>query len=527
MPLNNATIDGMRSAAEKSLFYFSRVVLGLKWLTPTLHREMCEFLQSTDKHRKLGLVPRDHAKSTLVKCQILHIMIQPQNDNLYFPGIPGTDTRIILAGEVGRNVSRHLSSIEATLQKNKLIHTLWPHVKIGAKKSQHELELVRSTAYSEPTVEALGTDTAIASRHVDWIFCDDIYTFEAMMSSTVSERVNLWFDALEPILDETENTSAYLTVTGTPWSERDVYKRILSSIEEGEDDYAVYVRSVIENHQPIWPERFSLDRLKRIERRQREHGLWMLNWMCLYGESEFNDFRVAWLQDFVLEGKTVVRSDGERIPLASCDIVTCYDPARTRASEYGYLARNAIMTTACDQNYNVYVLAYYAKREALSEIYTAYELQCKEYHPRCVGVEDVATQIAIGDAFEIISRLKGHDLPPVVPLHPDTSVNKKWRIKTSIQRVASYQKLYIQSDHFEFKAEWGAFPNGRTIDILDVLAYCIQLHNIPDDESQTNYNDAMRQRMLGNNMPIDEDIDEDDRYKVPGPPANVRLLRSA
>lgn len=521
MPLATQTIDAMRTAAEKSLYYFARAILGLQWLTPQLHREMCEFMQSPDKPRKLELVPRDHAKTVLVKAQIQHVMIQPAGANIYFPGVAGTDIRMIVAGETTKNAARHLRNIETNLEKNKLFRTLWPHIKPGSKWSEHELELVRGTNYSEPTVEALGTDTAIASRHVDWIFCDDIYTFEAMQSSSVSERVSLWFDALEPVLDETENTQAKLTVTGTAWAERDVYKKIIDSIAAGEEEYDVFIRAVIENGQPIWPERFPLTRLKRIERRASERGLWFYNWMNAYGESDNSDFRKSWLKEFTLEGTTIVRSDGSVVALRDCDIVTTYDPARTRQSEYKHLARNAIMTTACDAQYNVYVLAYYADRDSLKNIYDALKLQSDTFHPRCIGIEDVATQVAIGDAFDLIAQLQGDSLAPIVSLRPDTATNKKWRIKTSLQRVAPYGRLYIQPDMFEFKVEWSAFPNGRTIDILDVAAYCVGLHNIPDDSATVDYNKKIRDRM--SNV-IDLEVERDARYEVRRPPEDVRSV---
>lgn len=529
MPQVAPAIDAMRTAAERSLFYYARAICGYNWLSPTLHRDMCAFLQSPAKPRKLMLVPRDHVKTTLVKLQISHAMIQPASHNIYFPGVPGTDTRMLIAGETTRNAARHLRNIETMIEKNKLFKTLWPHVKPGAKWSEHELELERSASYGEPTVEALGTDTAIASRHVDWIFCDDIYTFEAMQSSSVSERINLWFDALEPVLDETENTKSKLTVTGTPWAEKDVYNKILASINEGEEEYEVYHRSVIENGQPIWPERFSLERLRRIERRQSERGLWTLNWMCEYGESEFNDFRKSWLREFVLSGKEIIRDDGVVIALANCDIVTIYDPARTRQSEYKYLARNAVMTTACDSDYNVYVLAYYAARASLKDVYEAVREQSNRFHPRCIGIEDVATQVAIGDAFDLISELQGDDLAPFMSLHPDTATNKKWRIKTSIQRVGPYNRLHIQEDHYELKTEWGAFPNGRTIDLLDVLAYGIQMHNIPEElESTSNYNRRVKQAMRGDSNVIDLDEERDARYEVRRPPEGMRhVLRQA
>jgi hypothetical protein len=310
MPTTQQVFNGIRRASEQSLFFFSRAVLGLKFLTPQLHASMCNFLQDPLHHDKMMLVPRDHVKTTLVKALCLHVLIQDEKTNPYFPGIPGTDVRLILAGETMKNASPHLRSIEATLEKNTLLRTLWPHLQPGSKWSEHEMELVRNTSYSEPTIEVLGTDTAIASRHVDWIFEDDIFTFEAAMSPTVAERVRLWDKSLEAILDDTENVQARNTITGTPWSALDIYKDKIDEAREAsargeEPAYDIYIRSVIENQQPIWPERFPLTRLKRIEQRLRGTGLWQLNYMCDYESSELIDLRPAWLQEFKLVGNVI------------------------------------------------------------------------------------------------------------------------------------------------------------------------------------------------------------------------------
>jgi hypothetical protein len=213
--------------------------------------------------------------------------------------------------------------------------------------------------------------------------------------------------------------------------------------------------------------------------------------------------------------------------LSDCDIVTAYDPARTRESEYGRNARNALMTTACTPDYDVAVLDYFAKRCSLDEIYTHVCQHVELYHPRCIGVEDVAVQIAIGDAFQLLAERDGINLPPLESLRPDTRVNKKWRIKTLIQKHGPYGRLYYIGDAYEFKSEFGAYPSGRTIDILDVYTYCISMHNIPDNELVRNYNDSLKnKRAASRGDVIDIDEEREKRYTVPSkPPFDIRIMR--
>lgn len=216
------------------------------------------------------------------------------------------------------------------------------------------------------------------------------------------------------------------------------------------------------------------------------------------------------------------------IRLTDCDIVTCYDPARSRESEFGRSARNAIVTTACSQDYEVFVLTYWAMRCPFDLVYDELWRQVDQFHPRCIGIEDVATQMTIGGAFEKLAQTESRHLPPIEPLRPDTRVNKKWRIRTQLQQVAPYGKLHILPNSYELESEWSAFPNGRTIDIIDTLAYCIQLHSIPfEEDAENSYNARMRRAHAHakGSYEEEENVYDINRYRVPRPPDNLVDIR--
>ena len=294
-------------------------LLGLKFFTEHFHQHMCQFMQDPSRYRKLILAPRDHGKTMCVKAQILHALIQPADHNIYFPGVRGTELRIVLAGESLSNVSRHLEVIKTYIMKNVWLHTLWPHLKPGSRWSSNEIVVERDSNYSEPTIEAVGTETALASRHVDWLFEEDLFTFKAMLSATLANRCITWHQAAEGVLDEYENAKARETVTGTPWSQNDLYNHIISNESDQAPDlantdeeirndpslFAVYTRSAIENDKPLWPERFSFARLRRIERRLRGTGLFELNFLCNYKASTLVDFQEGWLRYFTLKNDMV------------------------------------------------------------------------------------------------------------------------------------------------------------------------------------------------------------------------------
>jgi hypothetical protein len=302
------SLDAIKLAAEQSLYYLARALLGFKFLLPfpRLHGEFAAFLQDSTHRRKLGLLPRDHAKTTLAKSLVIHACIQPQAHNIYVPDVPGNETRVIYGGETTKNTSRHLQVIEHMIEKQPLLRQLWPWMKPGPKWSQTEMQLERNGNYSEPTCEALGTDTALASRHVDIFIKDDIFTLDAMLSSAIGQRVITWHQISEAVLDDSENRGAWEIVIGTPWAPNDVYRQIKDT-ELAEDDdpdptlFHLYQRAIVENDEPIWPERFPMKRILRIKKRLDGTGLFELNYMCDHTGGSLTDLRPEWLRSFKLD----------------------------------------------------------------------------------------------------------------------------------------------------------------------------------------------------------------------------------
>lgn len=327
MALALSPLDQLRISAESSLFFFARAILGLKFFT-TFHQDLCNYLMNPLRPRKLALAPRDHGKTMCVKALILHMLIQSKQSNIYFPNTAGTECRIVVAGETSEIASRIVRVCRVYIEKNPLLRQLWPHVRPGDKWTDNLVTLARSANYSEPTIEAVGTESALASRHIDALFEEDIFTFRAMMSPTLAQRVTTWHQAAEGIMDEYDNQRSWEIVTGTPWAQNDVYKHIIDqesslspdllndpefdSIAVDPNLFDVFQRSVISNNQPLWPERFTPARIARIERRLRGTGLFELNFMCDYEASTLNEFQRSWLRYYTLgaNGAIVLRDGG-------------------------------------------------------------------------------------------------------------------------------------------------------------------------------------------------------------------------
>ena len=106
------------------------------------------------------------------------------------------------------------------------------------------------------------------------------------------------------------------------------------------------------------------------------------------------------------------------IRLKNLDIVTIYDPARSRESEYKALARHAILTAGMDSEYNVYVLDTWAMRTSLDNVLIELERQCNVWNPRVVGVESVAAQAAVADICYTWISMRHNVAPLYTDLNP-------------------------------------------------------------------------------------------------------------
>lgn len=293
--------DGVQDAkqlAERNLFYFIDGILGtepgFEQLSPVLHKEMCRFLQNPLQKRKLMLVPRDHFKSTLLKGMVLHFLIQPENHNIYFPGMKGTDTCILIGFDAIENAKKFFSVIKGVIEHHKAFKNFWPHVEPMERSrwTQEQITVKRSVNYGEATVEAVSINSPVASRHVDALFLDDIFTFRAMHEPPTAEKTILWHKSIVSVLRKTNHS--FIIVAGTPWAQNDVYNDIINNMP----DYQLYHRACIENGKPIFPERYSLEDLIQIQQRFEGTGLFELNYMCDHAGGVLSDFKKAWFKRF-------------------------------------------------------------------------------------------------------------------------------------------------------------------------------------------------------------------------------------
>lgn len=137
-------------------------------------------------------------------------------------------------------------------------------------------------------------------------------------------------------------------------------------------------------------------------------------------------------------------------------------------------ARSSIIVIGSDPLCRIFVLHAWAERCStdayVEHIYKVYD----DLHPKIFGVEANAMQTLFGDMLSRESRALKKRVP-FVPIQQPTRVDKRWRIRTSLQPVIAEGRLFLQDNQLELKAELSTFPMAPTVDLIDGLASAINL----------------------------------------------------
>ena len=170
------------------------------------------------------------------------------------------------------------------------------------KWNEVSLVVPRNIDYPDPSIRAIGVGGAIVGARHDAHVKDDLVGEAAANSEVEMANVIRWHINSRALFDDPNRSLEY--IIGTRWAVNDLYSYIMA--EDPSVDYVV--RSVVEDGEPIYPEVFSLDDIKRLE---REFGvMFPLLYMNNIGHPELVDFNEGDLR-FFDEAQDIVYYDDD------------------------------------------------------------------------------------------------------------------------------------------------------------------------------------------------------------------------
>ena len=311
-------VKRLKKRAEENLYVFSKAIMGRSYLTKDLHLPLCQSLQKCPPYRKLRLWPRAHAKTSVVShCLPPHILIQPAESNLYFPGLQGTECRILLSGETERMAKKNHRVVKAAFEGNQLLRAFWPHAVWENSKrdspawNDHELILPRETDYPDASIKAIGVGGAITGARPNVLIKDDLVTLTAANSDLEMESAIEWHKVSRALMDEYEKTTGMESlefIAGTRWAVYDLYSYII----DNDPSVDVDIRAIVEEGKCIWSERFNS---AKVEQLMKEYGsLFYLLYMNSVADPSLTDFNIDLIRDFkfINDGQHIEYTEDER-----------------------------------------------------------------------------------------------------------------------------------------------------------------------------------------------------------------------
>jgi phage terminase large subunit-like protein len=428
------------------------------------HKRLCRVIRSARNQGKnlFVQVPRYHLKTQI--CTIFYRIWRLVHD----PEL----CSLIVSGtlELSKGTTR---AIRAELQGNSNLRELYAHVlpdwvfnNQKNKWSETQLNVARTTSYPQCTVEAVGVEATVTGKHFGEISMDDLVTPE---NSTTAEQCQKVIQAYRYFLSiknpKTQRGRIPILVVGTPYTDSDLYSFLKQPEVVG--TFKVFIQPVFdENGKPIWPEMYDEEKLREIAAQQ---GTYTFSTQYLLDPvpEEQMEFRKAWLQIYRILPRDI---NDQEIPLTKYIVV---DPVTAKKTSSSSDDRGVILVVGVDKALNWYILDYKLySRAKESEMFAGLFELSERWNAYVVGWECVAYQLQGKHNLEEEAQRTGRRLR-VVELRPGHT-DKDIRIRSLIPYFERGQ-IFIKYWMTELLLELQRFPKGKTKDIIDSLAYMLQM----------------------------------------------------
>ncbi|MBS3796083.1 MAG: hypothetical protein KGY80_14350 [Candidatus Thorarchaeota archaeon] len=432
-------------------------------ISPTEHQEAWIGHIEDGGERVMILGPRGHGKTTTLN--VIYVLWRICQD----PSL-----RILMVSHKQKKASAFTRRIRNFLERKDIKKDFgiekgqpWRIDQMYLQNDEEEIE------YSHPVLESIGATGGMTGGRYDMVIFDDCLTLKNCRTTAQRNKIESWiYGEVIPAIDPTEKEK--VIVIGTRKHVDDWYSKLIKNPE-----WDVKVdRAIQENGEALWPERFTLEKLKRLKI-ELSPSVFAREYQNRVAPLEGTNFKRDWLQYY------------DNLPPA--DRLTYYmgvDPGLGTSKRASYFA---VAITAVDEKTSwSYVAELYRDKMTPSEQLEKIQYFFEKWEPRICAIEAVIAYKFFYDQLrEIIPRLERVDYIHT-PLKGTQSAKKVTRIETMVGQSFKKGEVRLQppSDDYYTKKlieeEYIPFPDGE-MDMLDALNLCVSQISEP---------------ISSNNMPI-------------------------
>lgn len=491
--LDASTKAGLRYLCKTDLYAFAKTMCGYSDLSDTFHRPMCDFMQAHPAQYALWLVSRDHFKTSLLTIarNAQRVLNNPQG-------------AILIASNKAENAEGMLSELKGHLA-NPLLVELFPEILYADPNRESEkwtnsaIVVKRKKRTKEATVETIGAEGELTSKHYDHITFDDLVGFENSQTREQLQKTIKWWRTAQSLLKPTASQD----IVGTPWAHGDLYAAIIADWRAGKfkmqpwrqpcfltkhpgtirldvrgnmlpDEYVTDAQGRM---LPAFPERYTLEKLKE-KKALLEAPEWAAQWIL-----NPNDEETA---VFPRSKARIVRRDMIPDP-ATLWCAMAIDPAISTKAWADY---SAIAVVGFDSHGLMYVLdlrrGRWSEDELVNQAYDAYR---RTPGIVALGIEALGFQKIYRREFMRAGEKRGY--LPLTALERDTKVGKSTRIRSlrpywNNGEMILAADLHSLDDFLDEAERFRLYRDSTHDDMLDALADTLQMRVRPteaDDES--------------------------------------------
>lgn len=411
----------------------------------------------------LALAPRGGGKTTImtISSVILDILKNPL-------------IRILIASKTDSNAVEMLSEIKKKLESKKLVEIFGPQV--GKIWNDGEITVpVRDNATDAPkgkTVSTIGVGSALASRHFDKIYADDLVDDSNSITEAQREKIFNWF---YKILDPTLIPSGTMSIIGTRYHYSDLYGTLIDQTltkknKKGKVTRKYYIRvpalirksdahrfkKASEKYVSFWPERFSV---KFLLKKRRNSGTIIFN-SQMQNDTEAMKGKIFKFEWFQWYKKDEVNYKKLRV-FQGVDLAI---KQKENADKFAHCTIGVDPKTL-----NIYVMNYYNHVTHYTRQKAVILEKSNKYDPVRVGIEANGYQRALLQDMrddEEMGKIRA------VPVFTETDKTvRAWKLSAYFER----HQVYLLEGMTELQEHLLKMPDGRYKDLFDALDIAVNL----------------------------------------------------
>ncbi len=480
----NPTLELLRrERARRELLWFTTYTFPgyfVGWHHALLGRVLDEFIAKKITRLIVSMPPR-HGKSELVSRR-LPAFILGRDPN----------ARVITASYAQR-LSRKMSRDVQRIMSGPRFRNLFPAVRLGLKTKASDDALKTQDEFEIPGFEGSYTATSpggsVTGMGFDYGIIDDPLKGRAEAESEViREGVASWFDADFFTRQEGDATSdAPILITLTRWHEKDLAGSLLKeSLEDksGEQWTLLTLPAVADEDAirskadqrteigaPLWPEKYSVERLGRLRRKIGSY-----NWSALYQQrptpAEGGIFKRSWFRYYhrMRDGRLDCDGSTFEFDKAGRTTFTVVDLAISKKTEADYTVISD--WSLANDGRSLVLLDLERDKFEGPDIIPAIKRHAKCWKSSFVAIESVGFQT-------YLTEMARHAGVPVREIDP----GRNDKVTRAIAATPMFEagEVWFPSNEIaphwlpDFEAELLTFPNGAHDDSVDNVSYAVHI----------------------------------------------------